>query len=90
MTTQPQDGVTIGLREIYDMLVRTHEAVQSYGPRLDAIEKVSGEAHKTATDAMALSATNAKHIGVMWRAVTTISAGTIIAFVTAWASHHIF
>lgn len=83
-------GITIGLREIYDTVIRTHEAVQSYGPRLDAVEKQSAEAYKTANAADVRSKENTRHIGLMWKVVGVVTASTFAAFVGAWASHHVF
>jgi len=87
---EDEQVVKITLREIYDTVVRTHEAVQAYGPRLDAVEKVAEVARKTADSAQDISQGNARHISAMWKAVVTIAGGAIIALINAWAYHHIF
>lgn len=85
MQEEPQ--VTIGLREIYDTVVSTHEAVRSYAPRLDAVERLAKEANTTAHDAHEMSTSNARHIAIVRNAAWTLFGGSILAFVSAWAMH---
>jgi len=84
-----QEGVTIGLREIYDKVLETHGAVQLYGPRLALVEKTAGEALQIATDADNRSRDTKRHISWMWKAFGTLAGGTILAFVSAWITKHI-
>jgi hypothetical protein len=60
-------GVTIGLREIYDKVTQTHEAVQQLSPRLATVEKNAEQALRVATDADVRSKENRRQLNIRWK-----------------------
>lgn len=73
------EGVTIGLREIYDKSLQTYEAVQQLNPRLASAEENAKQALKIANEADTRSKENRKQLNLLWKVLGTIGTSGLLA-----------
>lgn len=83
-----QEGVTITLREVYDTVTKTHEAVQLMSPQMARVEQTATEALRIATDADNRSKDNEHRLRVVRNVFGPIATGTALAFIGNWLSKH--
>ncbi|MFB5192807.1 hypothetical protein [Alicyclobacillus fastidiosus] len=84
-----QEGVVIGLREIYDKVTQTHEALQLMSPKMIDLEKKADTAMQIATEAKELSISNKKGLGWIQKAFVTVASGATLSFIGDLISKHI-